>query len=546
MYKNIIKEIYSNISGFNGVFVGFILVFLLEYISLATLMIYSGARVDDFKYLSYFFNKFEFNYLINLSGIFFVFSIFFIRVSYGYYQNLRAEKLSKRIQGFINSYVFKCVISKFTSQEISLKGVGFYTNLIGDSATRTAHIFLTSTKILEGILSFTTVLLIIMSYSSRLFLSVVLFIFISSIFFLYILNYSRDSDTIFIESLNMVKTLRSLGATDFIKFRYDHFLNLILNNRTLVEKYRLQIKVYPVLILLLIALICSNPIYPLIKLTTLEVFSSILLLVRLFSALGTSVTSITAMYSDISSFTAVSQIFEFFSPKNRLDPSLSLNDDGKSLKIINLNLVNITHGFGAKQIFSEFKFEFLCGKSYAIVGPSGVGKSTLIDIISGHQESEYGSIYINGKLASAEDLVKNIVLVEQSNKLFSTSIRENILLGLNVDDVVIYDVLKVVDFLDYVLDLPDRLDTKIDYQSNNLSGGQIQRLAIARALIRTPDVLILDESTSAIDAASSLKILNNLIIHLKNSIFIYVTHDINLSSNADNLIDLKAINSHNE
>ena len=102
-------------------------------------------------------------------------------------------------------------------------------------------------------------------------------------------------------------------------------------------------------------------------------------------------------------------------------------------------------------------------------------------------------------------------IVNQQAVIFNATIKENILLGLqNISDDMILEVLKIVNFYDDILNMPMGLDTVISNQNNNLSGGQIQKIAIARCLIRNPQILILDEATSSMDIQNEMQIHNNL------------------------------------
>lgn len=164
----------------------------------------------------------------------------------------------------------------------------------------------------------------------------------------------------------------------------------------------------------------------------------------------------------------------------------------------------------------------------AIIGPSGVGKSTLLKIIAGVLKDYTGIICIDGK--DLQKLPENILteyitLIPQTPELFNTTIFENIILGqsdIKMNKVI--DVAKLAEAHEFILDLPDGYETIVDERGYNLSVGQAQRIILARALLRNKKILILDESTSALDASTEDKIFSNIKTHLIDKTVIIATH----------------------
>ena len=131
------------------------------------------------------------------------------------------------------------------------------------------------------------------------------------------------------------------------------------------------------------------------------------------------------------------------------------------------------------------------------------------------------------------------MLVEQQPKIFSSSVKENLLMGLSATDQDLYSALQVVNMESTVRELEQGLDTRLSYLGENFSGGQRQRLGIARALLRKPDVLILDEATSALDPETRVQVVAKLRERMRDGIIIFITHDEEIAALADEVLKIE-------
>ncbi|WP_028611927.1 ABC transporter ATP-binding protein [Paenibacillus harenae] len=176
----------------------------------------------------------------------------------------------------------------------------------------------------------------------------------------------------------------------------------------------------------------------------------------------------------------------------------------------------------------------------AIAGPSGAGKSTLIDLIMGLIQPESGFISIDGKPVGKDNLLsyrQSISYVAQDPFLFNASIRENLLMVKpDANDEQMWEALEFAASSEFVLKLPQGLDTVIGDRGIRLSGGERQRLVLARAVIRKPAILVLDEATSALDTENEKRI-QEAIDRLKGTMtIIVVAHRLSTIRNADQVI----------
>ena len=182
------------------------------------------------------------------------------------------------------------------------------------------------------------------------------------------------------------------------------------------------------------------------------------------------------------------------------------------------------------------------GSFCAILGESGAGKSTLADLLVRYQDVDAGRVLLDGvdvRSLRLDDLRREILLVDQAPYLFNDSIRANIAFGL--DSVADEDIERAVHAagLDaLVARLPEGLETRTGERGLALSAGERQRLALARALLRRPSVLILDEPTSALDAETEARIADRLRGALPNATLIVITHKPALAERADIVVRL--------
>jgi ATP-binding cassette subfamily B protein len=181
----------------------------------------------------------------------------------------------------------------------------------------------------------------------------------------------------------------------------------------------------------------------------------------------------------------------------------------------------------ATKIFSDFSFDFPPGSTTAILGETGVGKTTLIRLMLALTRPQEGrvTLYNDQQEVDASALTRcNFVYVPQGNTLFSGTIRDNLLLGdPDATEDAMRDALRE-SCAEFVLDLPAQLDTPCGELGGGLSEGQAQRIAIARALLRKGSILLLDEATSALDADTEQRLLLNLTEHNKDKTLIFITH----------------------
>ena len=199
----------------------------------------------------------------------------------------------------------------------------------------------------------------------------------------------------------------------------------------------------------------------------------------------------------------------------------------------------LNFGYEGKQVLHDLTLRVPAGSSLAIVGPTGSGKTTLVNLIPRIYDAEPGAVLIDGRPIrdySIASLRKNIGFVPQETFLFSERIRENIALG--VDSATDQEIHNAADAANIATDIegfPEGYGTMVGERGITLSGGQKQRTAIARALIRNPKILILDDALSSVDTHTEDKILNHLRDVMRGRTTIFISHRVSTVRNADRI-----------
>lgn len=196
-----------------------------------------------------------------------------------------------------------------------------------------------------------------------------------------------------------------------------------------------------------------------------------------------------------------------------------------------------------RNALKNINLKFERNKKYAIVGESGCGKSTLIKLIMRYYNEYEGKITIDNKDLNkiySSDLYKTISMIQQNVFMFDDSIKENIRLFSNYSDESVVESCKRAGIIGLINRLEDGIDSLVGENGNKLSGGEKQRVAIARALINETKILILDESTSALDNETAYSLEKSL-LSLENLTMIVVTHKLikNLLTDYDEIIVMK-------
>ena len=194
------------------------------------------------------------------------------------------------------------------------------------------------------------------------------------------------------------------------------------------------------------------------------------------------------------------------------------------------------------RVLNNINVEVNKGEICAIVGPSGAGKSTLVDLLSRFYDPHKGRILLDGidlRKIDVQSLRKFMGIVTQETILFHGSIRSNIAYGLeDIPEDKLIDAARVANAHRFIIEFPDGYDTVIGERGVTISGGQRQRLAIARAILKNPPILILDEATSSLDSESELLVQQAIERLMANRTTFVIAHRLSTILHADKIIVL--------
>ena len=314
---------------------------------------------------------------------------------------------------------------------------------------------------------------------------------------------------------------------------------------SIIPKYLLEFLAMGSIIILVLVLFLSGN----------ENISAIVPKLSVFALAGYKILpAIQSAYYSFSIITANLSAFENL--ESDLINSYNIEQNDQNIKIQSnkkiefknkLSMKNIcfTYPESSKNILNDVSFEIKANTTIGIVGPSGAGKSTMIDLILGLISPASGDLIVDDKVIDKSNInlwQRYIGFVPQSIFLSDSTIKENIAFGFDpesIDDKKLLKAANLANIMDFVSSLPDGLETFVGERGIQLSGGQIQRIGIARALYNNPKILIFDEATSSLDGISEKLIMNSINKFTGKKTIIIIAHRLETIKNCDSIFLLK-------
>lgn len=342
------------------------------------------------------------------------------------------------------------------------------------------------------------------------------------------------------ENLTNIRVVKSFVRTDYEKKKFKAANDDLYNASIYAEK--LMILGEP---LLMVLLYCT--IFSVIVVST-KVIANGSLLVGEFTAIFTYIMQI--IMSFLMTIAMVAQLFMSEASAKRIAEVLDEEPDIKdpenaleTLKDASVEFKNVSFSYNeGKNIINHASFKINSGEMVGIMGATGSSKSSLVQLIARLYDVTGGEVLVGGenvKKYKLHSLRENVSMVLQKNVLFSGTIADNLRWGnKNATDEELRNACKIADADEFVSSFPDGYQTDLGQGGVNVSGGQKQRLCIARAILKSPKILILDDSTSAVDSATDARIRQGLRESLPSTTKIIIAQRVSSISDCDKIIIL--------
>lgn len=355
---------------------------------------------------------------------------------------------------------------------------------------------------------------------------------------------ARRASTHLLESLNGLRTVRGFNGEGYVTSRYERMMDDYVHTCLKIDYINVASRAVPALVLMTIILGVTFRIdLAWFRQNLAFLFVGVMMTLRVLPLAGLLLDTGLRLISDLRAAENIGTVLDAV----LLGQSQSTKEDALGhpdgpIRKIEFRDVTFQYAEGASPVLSRFNQGFLAGKSYAIVGPSGVGKSSMIDLILKFYAPQGGDIFINDVAISRMSstwIRARVALAEQTTRLFYDTVWRNIVFGRNAETRQGMQALRAVGLEDFIATLPKGAETVLQYQGSNFSGGQRQRIGLARALLMPTDVLVIDEGTSALDSASKKVVIQNILSTYRDKIVIFVTHDETVTECVDEVISLK-------
>ena len=342
------------------------------------------------------------------------------------------------------------------------------------------------------------------------------------------------------ENLTNIRVVKSFVRTDYEKKKFKAANDDLYNASIYAEK--LMILGEPLLMVLLYCTILA------VIVVSTKVIANGSLLVGEFTAIFTYIMQI--IMSFLMTIAMVAQLFMSEASAKRIAEVLDEEPDIKdpenaleALKDASVEFKNVSFSYNeGKNIINNASFKIDSGEMVGIMGATGSSKSSLVQLIARLYDVTDGEVLVGGenvKKYKLHSLRENVGMVLQKNVLFSGTIADNLRWGnKNATDEELRNACKIADADEFISSFPDGYQTDLGQGGVNVSGGQKQRLCIARAILKSPKILILDDSTSAVDSATDARIRQGLRESLPNTTKIIIAQRVSSISDCDKIIIL--------
>lgn len=344
------------------------------------------------------------------------------------------------------------------------------------------------------------------------------------------------------EALSGIRIIKAFNATDFVKNRFhaenDHYSKII---RRMVRRQQAGSPVSELLGVIMVAVILLYGGHLVLSGTGNLEAADFIAYIAIFSQVMRPAKALTDSFSNIhNGLAAGERVLALIDEENKVCdlPDAKIVDGFKD----SIEFKNVSFAYESKLILKNINLKLNKGQTIALVGPSGGGKSTMMDLIPRFMDVSDGAVLFDGvdvREVTQDSLRSQIGMVNQESILFNDSIFNNIAFA-NVDATQeeVETAARIANAHDFILQTPDGYHTNIGDRGAKLSGGQRQRICIARAVLKNPPIMLLDEATSALDTESEKVVQESLYKLMQNRTTLVIAHRLSTIQNADIILVL--------
>ncbi|MHC8949385.1 ABC transporter ATP-binding protein [Sphingobacterium hungaricum] len=346
------------------------------------------------------------------------------------------------------------------------------------------------------------------------------------------------------ETLSGVRIIKAFNAIPFVKNRFnnesENYSNIM---RSMVRRQQMGSPVSELLGVIMVAVILLYGGHLVLSGTGDLQAADFIAYIAIFSQVMRPAKALTDSFSNIhNGIAAGERVLELIDEKNVVEDK----PDAKVITGFNESIVfeQVDFAYGEKQILNNINLRIPKGKTVALVGPSGGGKSTLVDLIPRFMDVTAGGIYFDGtdlRDVTQDSLRAQIGVVNQESILFNDSIYNNIAFAnTTATPEEVEHAAKIANAHEFILKTENGYSTNIGDRGSKLSGGQRQRICIARAVLKNPPIMLLDEATSALDTESEKLVQDSLYKLMENRTTVVIAHRLSTIQSADLIVVIEA------
>jgi len=453
--------------------------------------------------------------------------------------------------GLLTTHLNRSLISHFSARaleayarhlsfaEVQNQSVGHFMAVAGEEANRAANIVAAILKLVPLIVLFLLYGVLLFVQAWQIGIALILFSLIVTMSLATIFRRShaiaerqqresRALNTHFIETLSGLRTVRSLTGEDFVTARYDEMMKQYARTGFAIDALNQAASMLPTILLVAVLTVaCQLTGNDYLAFILPGILVGAMMVLRLLPLAAQALDLTQRVVADLKIGQTIVELLAAVK-RARITEVSALPALDVPIREIDFRHVFFRYSPETPAVLDDFSATFKAGRSYAITGPSGAGKSTIVDLLLKFYRPHKGQIRVNGTSIdqfSDQSLRRRIVLAEQAVRIFYDTIEHNVQFGREATGQDVARILDMVGLDDLLANLPEGQLTLLNYQGSNVSGGQRQRIGLARALLKDADVLILDESTSALDVATREKLLARIMARYKDRILIFIAHD---------------------